>query len=96
MRELKKMCDKSGIDLREYANGHFQLVKGYATVNYWPNSRRRSCFLQGKEKEVKRGATEKYAVELCLKAAEEFADGPDKIDGNVKPMMPHMRLKHQA
>lgn len=46
IKQLKKLCEKAGIELIERDNGHYQL-NGQQLVNYYPLSKKQTAYIKG-------------------------------------------------
>lgn len=63
---LVKAASAKGLKVVDLGCGHFQITGGPALVNYWPESKRRTAYVDG-ERGGKSGVTPEQAVALALK-----------------------------
>ena len=55
-----------GLRVADLGCGHFQIIGGTVLVNYWPNSKRRTAYVDG-ERGGKSGVSPQQAVEMALR-----------------------------
>lgn len=72
--KLKKMCQARGVEYVDRGNGHIQLL-GPLTVNYYPDSKKRSAYVAGTTK-GRNDVTPEQALAMCFK--------PPKVDNTVR------------
>jgi 5-methylcytosine-specific restriction endonuclease McrA len=46
-KDLARAADRFGLVVEERGKGHFQILGGVLKVNYYPESRRRSAYIEG-------------------------------------------------
>lgn len=64
-KELAREADRHGLVVQECGAGHFQILGGKLIVNYYPESRRKSAYIQGM-KAAHHHVDVKRAVALAL------------------------------
>jgi len=67
LTELKSIARTRGLTVLEKGPYHFQICGGPLLVNYYPNSRRRTAYVQGTTA-GRHNVTPKQAVEMCFYA----------------------------
>ena len=63
--KLRKLAESNGLTLKDCGNGHIQITGGPMLVNYWPQSRKRTCYV-GATREGRNNVTPEKAVEWAL------------------------------
>lgn len=66
LEKLEEMAQVRGLRVIERGTGHFQILDGNCLVNYYPNCKRRSAYIDGAAGKAQRGVTPEKAFEMAL------------------------------
>lgn len=66
-KELEKLAEIKGLTVKDYGNGHYQLLGGPLLVNYYPHSRYKTAYVAGTTQGVT-GVDPEKAVSMCFTA----------------------------
>lgn len=94
-KEFEVKVRAAGLQPRDCGNGHWRIEGGKFEVNWWPNSRRKTIYING----LSRGNITKYGnCETAIAAATEDPDikHPDKRGGRKKGYRREKRALHRA
>lgn len=85
IEELRQLCESYTVNLQEFPNGHFRLSNHGASLDYWPNSKKRTVFKGGKRTEH---VSPFDAVQMLKSSAKMTVRKPKK-----RPKAPPKRIK---
>jgi 5-methylcytosine-specific restriction endonuclease McrA len=60
--KMRKLAESQGLTVKDCGKGHIQITGGPMLVNYWPDSRKRTCYV-GSTREGRNNVTPEKAVE---------------------------------
>lgn len=77
----KTLAERYRVDLKNCGNGHYQ-IKGPLLINYWPESKTKTAYVDGTKKGRKWVDWEE-AIQMCFEVP-EIATEKDKRKGNSR------------
>lgn len=85
IQELRQLCDSYTVKLEEFGNGHCRLSNHGVSLDYWPNSKKRTVFKDGQRIEH---VSPFDAVQLLKRDAQVSVRKPKK-----RPTAPPKNIK---
>src|SRR5450631_677593 len=64
--KLNEMAIVRGLRVIERGAGHFQILDGMCLVNYYPNGKKRSAYIDGTSGKAQQGVTPEQAFAMAL------------------------------
>ena len=93
-KELEKLATKSGLSIKDFGNGHFQLTGGPLLVNYYPHSKNKTAYVAGTVK-AKKHVSPAEAVKMCF-AQPKCLGKKDKRRRDYKKIKARLYKKNPA